>query len=258
MVTKNISCIIPTHNRDKYLSEAVYSAINQTYPPVEIIISDNIPSKNTELLIEGIAKKSTVPIFYLGHYMKGKSSISMNLAVSRSRGEYIAFLNDDDVWEIDYLKKVSYLIAEKKSKIIYTWFIDWHNDTKYEGKQIERNLKINDFLLRNPGCVISNLVVKRKIFIGLGGFDEYIHPSNDKDFIIRALYYGYNYNVLEDNLVLLRRHPYERVTDVNKEFLIGMKKFFKKHEFHASLKIKIKFWYKYFKLYIKSLILGIT
>ena len=45
MVTKNISCIIPTHNRDKYLSEAVYSAINQAYPPLEIIVSDNIPSK---------------------------------------------------------------------------------------------------------------------------------------------------------------------------------------------------------------------
>ena len=238
--------------------EAIYSAINQTYPPVEIIISDNIPSKNTELLIEGIAKKSTVPIFYLGHNMKGKSSISMNLAVSRSRGDYIAFLNDDDVWEIDYLKKVSNLIAEKKSKIIYTWFIDWHNNIKKPGKQIETNLKIKDFLLRNPGCVISNLVVKRKLFIGLGGFDEYIHPSNDKDFIIRALYFGFQYDVLQDNLVLLRRHTHERVTDINKDFLFGMKKFFKKHEFNACIKTKIKFWYKYFKLYIRSMVLANT
>ncbi len=255
MNQKSISCVIPTHNRDKFLKEAIYSVINQTYSPLEIIISDNIPSKNTKSIVESIAEKSPVPISYIGHNMEGRSSISMNLAVSRSKGDYIAFLNDDDAWEVDYLKKISQLITNKKSKIIYTWLIDWHNNIKYQGKQIESELEIKDFLLRNPGCVISNLVLERKLFIGLGGFDEYIHPSNDKDLIIRALYFGYTYDVLRDSLVLLRRHANGREADINKDFLIGMKKFFKKHEFNASLKIKLKFWYKYWKLYIKSTVL---
>lgn len=247
-----ISCVISTHNRDEFLKEAIESVIQQNNLPIEIIVSDNVPSQNTKLLVETIAKKSPIQIIYIGHEMKGRSSISMNLGVSRSKGNYIAFLNDDDTWKKNYLEKIHEMISEKKNKIIYTWLVDWHNNKENQGKQIRKNLKINDFLLRNPGCVISNLVVDKELFIGLGGFDEYIHPTNDKDFIIRALYHGYNYNVLEDNLVLLRRHSYVRVTDVNKEFLLGMKKFFKKHEFHASLKIKIKFWYKYFKLYIKS------
>ena len=77
---------------------------------------------------------------------------------------------------------------------------------------------MKDFLLRNPGCVISNLVTEKKLFIGLGGSDEYIHPSNDKDFIIRALYFGYKYDVLRENLVNLRRHTNVRETDITKEF----------------------------------------
>ena len=247
-----ISVVIATHNRDEYLKEAIYSAINQTYSSIEIIVSDNVPSKNTKLLIEEISQESNVPVQYIGHKMKGRSSISMNLAVSKASGSFIAFLNDDDIWELDYLQKISQFILNNKSKIIYTWFTDWHKDEKKLGKKLKEDLQMKDFLLRNPGCVVSNLVVNKELFIGLGGFDEYIHPSNDKDFIIRALYFGYNYDVVEENLVNLRRHTGIRETDISSEFLIGMKKFFYKHYFIASPFTKIKFWFKYWLLFVKS------
>jgi glycosyltransferase involved in cell wall biosynthesis len=41
----NISCVIATHNRDEYLKEAIYSVINQTFLPLEIIVSNNVPNK---------------------------------------------------------------------------------------------------------------------------------------------------------------------------------------------------------------------
>jgi len=252
MNEKNISCIIATHNRDEYLKEAINSAIKQIYHPLEIIISDNVPSQSTKLLVDEISQKSEVPIKYIGHKMGGKSSISMNLAVHLVKGDYIAFLNDDDTWEPEYLQKMSQIILKNRSKIIYSWFLDWHKDKKIQGKKLKEDLQMKDFLLRNPGCVISNLVTEKKLFIGLGGFDEYIHPSNDKDFIIRALYFGYKYDVLRENLVNLRRHTNVRETDITKEFLLGMKKFFKKHYFLASFTIKIQFWFKYWLLYLKS------
>ena len=112
---------------------------------------------------------------------------------------------------------------------------------------------MKDILLKNPGCGISNLIVHRKLFVGLGGFDDYIHLSNDKDFLIRALYYGYEYHVLKKNLVIQRKHNNQQLTDINKDFLIGMKRFFKKHEWMATSIIKIKFWLKYWKMYLKML-----
>ena len=110
---------------------------------------------------------------------------------------------------------------------------------------------MKDFLLTNPGCGISNLVVDKKLFVSLGGFDDYINPSYDKDFIIRAMYYGYQYNVLKNNLVTQRKDNHEQLSNINKDFLLGMKKFFKKHEWIASPFIRIKFWIKYWKMYIK-------
>ena len=53
---EKISCVITTHNRDEYLKDSVNSAINQTAPPFEIIISNNLPNKKTETLINNISK----------------------------------------------------------------------------------------------------------------------------------------------------------------------------------------------------------
>ena len=114
MKKKNISCIIATHNRDKLLKEAIYSVIKQTYSPLEIIISNNIPNKKTRAIIEKISKKSSVPINYIEHRMKGRGAASVNLAASSAKGDYIAFLDDDDLWEKNYLKKISLLILKKK------------------------------------------------------------------------------------------------------------------------------------------------
>ena len=59
---------------------------------------------------------------------------------------------------------------------------------------------MKDFILSNPGCQVSNLIVDKNLFIGLGGFDDCVIPSNDKDFLMRALYFGYEYHVLKKKL----------------------------------------------------------
>ena len=245
----NISCVITTHNRDEYLKEAIHSVINQTFLPLEIIVSNNVPNKKTQTVVKSMNEKSTVPIHYIEHSMNGKASISANLAVSKSKGDYIAFLMDDDLWEKSYLEKMSILISEKKSKIIYAWLSKLQNNKITPYKQLKENLPMKDLLLTNPGSGVSNLIVDKKIFICLGGLDGCI-LSDDKDFLIRALYYDYTYDVLKENLVIERKHEHQQVTDINKDFLIGMKSFFKKHEWIASPTMKIRFWIKYFKMYL--------
>ena len=253
MSQKKISCVIATHNRDEYLKEAIYSIIKQTNPPLEIIISDNVPSKDTEFVVKEIASKNSISINYIGHKLGGRGCISRNLAVSKAKGEYIAFLDDDDLWNADYLNNISTMIEKKKSKIIYTWLIDWHNNIEKQGKKLQPDIPIETFLYKNPGSVISNLVVDRKLFVSLGGFDEYIHPSYDKDFLIRAIYFGYRYDVLKKNLVFMRRNNQKRESEISKDYLIGMKKFYKKHEFHANFFVKLRFWIKYYWYFINSI-----
>ena len=253
MNKKKISCIITTHNRDKLLKEAIYSAIKQTYSPLEIIISNNIPNKKTRIIVKRIAKVSSVPIKYIEHNMKGRGAASANLAASYAKGDYIAFLDDDDLWHKDYFKKISLLILKKKSKIIYTWKDKIQNGKKIPYKQLTEKLTMKDFILTNPGCGVSNLIVDRNIFVSLGGFDDYINPSYDKDFLMRAIYYGYKYHVLKNKLVIQLKHTHQ-LSDINKDILFGVIKFYKKHEWIASPMIKMQFWVKYFKMYVKMLI----
>lgn len=247
----NISCVITTHNRDEFLKDAISSVIKQTYLPIEIIIVNNFPNEQTQKIVEEIIAKSPVPMSYLEHNMKGRGSISANLGASKSIGEFVAFLNDDDLWEVDYLEKMLILIKEKKSKINYAGTSKIKNGKKSSHKQLEDNIKMEDLILKNPGCQISNLVVNKDLFLSLGGFDDYIIPSNDKDFLIRALYFGHKYSVLKERLVIQNKHDDEQITDINKEFLLGIKKFYKKHELVASPIIKIKFWIKYWRIYYK-------
>ena len=250
----SISCVIATHNRDKLLKEAVHSVINQTFPPIEIIVVNDLPNEHTKKVVEELTKQSPITINYIEHNMKGKGSISYNLGASKVKGEFIAFLNDDDLWEKDYLKKMSILIKEKDSKICYAGTSKIKNGQKSPHKQLEDNLEMKEFLLKNPGCQQSNLVVNKDLYISLGGFDDYIIPSIDKDFLIRALYFGYNYNVLKERLVIQNKHSGDQLTDINIEFLTGIKKFFKKHEWLAGPILRIKFWIKYWRAYIKILI----
>ncbi|WP_440650497.1 glycosyltransferase family 2 protein [Candidatus Pelagibacter sp. HIMB1495] len=252
MRKKNISCVITTHNRDEYLKDAIYSIIKQTYSPLEILISNNIPNKKTQKIIKTISKKTQVPINYLEHNMRGRGAASANLAASKAKGDYIAFLDDDDMWDKNYLKEIAFFISQKKSKIVYSWFYKIQNNKKTSYKKLDEKLKINDFILSNPGSGVSNLVVDKNIFISLGGFDDYINPSYDKDFIIRAIHYGYKYYVLKKKLVIQRKHT-QQLSDINKSSLLGMKKFFNKHKWSLGTVLKIKFWIKYWKKYIRML-----
>ena len=248
-----ISCIIPTHNRDEFLKDAINSVIEQTQPPIEISVLNNLPNKQTREVVEEFKKKSPIPINYIEHNMNGKGSISYNLGAAKSKGDYVAFLDDDDMWEKNYLEKMSIFISSRKSKITYAWFNKLKNNQKTPYKKLKENLKMHDFLLRNPGSTVSNLIVDRDIFIGMGGFDDYT-LSFDKDFLIRAIYFGYNYNVLNEFLVTQRKHAHRQNTDINEDFLLSIKKFFKKHEWIATPSIKMKFWVKYWKMYFKILI----
>lgn len=250
----NFSCVIATHNRDEFLKKAIHSAINQSHSPIEIIIVNNLPNTQTKEIAKTMAEESKIPLYYIEHEMKGRGSFSYNLGASKATGDYLAFLDDDDLWEINYLKEMSFLIKEKNSKITYacTWKIK--NNIKTPHKSLPENLKMKDFLLSNPGCQVSNLIIDKNLFIGIGGFDDYVIPSNDKDLIMRLLYFGYTYNVLKKKLVIQNKHYNQQVTDFNYDFLLGMKFFFKKHEWVSTPIIKIKFWIKYFRIYIKILL----
>ena len=94
-----VSVIIPTYNRAACLREAIESVLSQTYKQFELIVVDDGSTDATgELLLQYGAKLS---VLHTGH---GGPSAARNCGIAAARGDYIAFLDSDDVWLPDKLR----------------------------------------------------------------------------------------------------------------------------------------------------------
>ncbi|MCK4304159.1 MAG: glycosyltransferase family 2 protein [Candidatus Eisenbacteria sp.] len=234
-----VSCIIPTHLRDDLLAEAIESILAQTHAPLEIIVSDNTDSTSTRDLVASYASKTSVAVKYIGHNQGGRGCISRTIGVEAARGDVVAFLDDDDLWEPTYLEEMLRVKRQSGSELVYGWLTYLLEDVRTPGKAVPPGLGPGDFILANPGTVISNLMVDRDVYLRLGGFDEDVHPPYDKDFIARALLAGCRYAVLPKRLVLFRQHAGARESRHGPVFLRGQRALYAKHKHWMPLFMRL-------------------
>ena len=101
---KKISIIMPVYNSEKYVSEAIDSVCNQSYSNWELLIVNDGSTDHTPKIINVYAKKdSRIKVF---HKKNEGASMSRNFALSQIRGEYVTFIDSDDVYHIDRLKRM--------------------------------------------------------------------------------------------------------------------------------------------------------
>ncbi|MGI6684354.1 MAG: glycosyltransferase [Bacillota bacterium] len=97
-----VSVIIPSYNHEKFIGEAIESVLNQTYQDFELIIIDDCSHDNSIKVIEKF--KSEKIRFFINEKNMG-ATYTANKCISEARGEYIALLNSDDIWELNKLEK---------------------------------------------------------------------------------------------------------------------------------------------------------
>ncbi len=89
-----ISVILPTYNRGYIVERAIKSVLNQTYKNLELIIVDDGSTDNTEEIVKSIEDKR---IIFLKHKKNKGASSARNTGIKNSKGEYISFIDSDDV-----------------------------------------------------------------------------------------------------------------------------------------------------------------
>ena len=99
-----VSVIMPAYNSAKYIKESIKSVLNQTYKLIELIIVDDCSADKTVELIEN-ARKTDNRIYLFKQESNFGTGAARNLAVENARGEFIAFLDSDDLWEPEKLEK---------------------------------------------------------------------------------------------------------------------------------------------------------
>ena len=115
-----VSVIIPTHNRADLVPLAIQSVLQQTYTNLECIVVDDASTDNTEETVRTIIDER---IIYLRHENNKHASAARNTGIKYARGEFIAFLDDDDEWLPTKLEKqVPFLLnLHEKVGMIYCW-----------------------------------------------------------------------------------------------------------------------------------------
>ena len=222
------SVVIPSCKINKLLFKTLSSVFKQTTKPYEIIIifSNKISQDQNNLLLK---KNKNLKIFFSNN---GNVSQNRNYGALKAKGNYLAFLDDDDLWSKNYLRYVKKTLNENKSKLIITWLNKIKNQKVSKFKKISQKVKSEDLFNFNPGIIGSNIVVEKKIFKKIGGFDKKLTSSEDKDFLIKFLDKKIKFKILEKRLVYHRQKNQKQLSyDTT-----GKQLFLKKYKYRMSKK----------------------
>lgn len=215
-----VSVIIPTYNRAHLVGRAIQSVLNQTYQDFELIIVDDGSTDNTDDIIKEFQKKDK-RIKYIRHEKNKGGSAARNSGIKVSRGEYIAFLDSDDEWFIEKLKRQMKFFknASPEVSVVYTGFIykdELGGNTCKQYIPKKRCYIYEDILAENCVGTTSTVLIKRKCFEKVEIFDENLPSCQDWEMWIRIAK-EYQFDFIEDPLVTYHIHKSRISTDLEAE-----------------------------------------
>lgn len=195
-----VSIIIPTYKSDRTLKRAIDSCLNQTYKNIEIIVvDDNDPKsnyrKNTENIMKEYEKNKKVK--YIKHEKNKNGAAARNTGFKISKGEYISFLDDDDIFmETKIEKQVNFLENNLNYHAVYCW--------RYQNNRIIKSNRTGDLsrelLTLEFTPYTSSILLRRECYEVLNGFDEHFRRHQDYEFLLR-FFELYKIGVVKEPLV---------------------------------------------------------
>ena len=200
-----ISVIIPAFNAEKFIAEAIKSVLAQKYNQrLEIIVIDDGSTDNTGDVVSEISAEHPQIVLVSNERKKGPSG-SRNTGLLKAKGDYISFLDADDVWLENHLQEgVEFLEKHQWIDIVYFNFEIYEYESKrrigdgFSQKQFTSRLKVSQLgggyfqicddmfaaLVDDSFMHLQALIIRKKT-IGTLLFDENIKRSEDRDFCIR-------------------------------------------------------------------------
>ncbi len=178
--TPLISVIIATHNRATLLPRAVRSIYAQTYQHIEVIVIDDASTDETQAVIASLRTEFPSLVTLKNDTNLGNVG-TKNLGIRTARGEYIAFLDDDDEYEPGKLEKQLALLLETSEKCA-SCAMRWVED----GRTVKTTLARSPGISFENGGAISTWLIHRSVFDEVGLLDPAIYMNDDGDFLVRA------------------------------------------------------------------------
>lgn len=192
-----VSVIIPVHNGASYLRAALESVFAQTYRPFEVLVVDDGSVDDS-----GVIAQSFNEVRYIHQANQGVAA-ARNNGIEVARGEFFAFLDQDDLWTPEKLKlQIDYLLSHPDLGYTLTqqqFFLD-------PGATLPPWFRKELLSTVHTGWVLGTLIVRRTAFEEVGKFATGYSAASDGDWFFRAKAAGISMAVVPELLLLKRIH----------------------------------------------------
>lgn len=238
-----VSICIPTYNGEKFIEQALQSAINQTYKNIEIIISDDNSIDNTLAIVKQTLINSSIPFYIFNHEPKGIGA-NWNNCIKKANGVYIKFLFQDDLLHFDCIERMIELtlldnnvgLIYCKRTILYdrnnadhskwihycgTLHTKWYKIKVQQGVLEGRKYLSDLYLMNGPLNKIGEptaVLIRKDCFDRVGYFDESLKQTLDVEYWYRLMKY-YKIGFIDEELVFFRLHE-NQATFINNTNLV--------------------------------------
>lgn len=220
-----VSIIVPTFGRPQRLLTAVSSILEQTYPNIEVIVvDDNEPGTEwrtaTEKEMSELAGNSVVR--YIKRDQNGGGSLARNTGIENARGDFITFLDDDDVYLPNKIEKQLAHLSETKADVSVCDMFFIENGEYKDVK--ECNAKVDDLatFITEGNSFTPMIMVKKECLNSIHGFHD-TPKFQDHLLMVKMLEAGFKVETLKEKLFIHNNHAEQRIT-LTRRFCEGHKK----------------------------------
>lgn len=232
-----VTVVIPTYNRPDLVLRAVESVLNQSYPNIEIIVVDDASDQNAESLLKKFDK-----VKYFKNRTNKGPCFSRNVGLKEASGEYINFLDDDDlIFETKIEKQIALFRNTSDEKL---GMVTSHAIDKRSGKTYKKLNKVKgdiyQKLLRSYTVSgTETMLFKISYLKEIGGFDEKLLSSQEYDLLIR---FCHRYTVdYVDEILSEENRSYGQISVNFEKKIKGARRLYKKHSWRFKEE-SILFW----------------
>jgi len=197
-----VSVVVPTYNRGHLLPDAIKSIENQTYSKYEIIVVDDGSTDDTEAVCKDLN------VIYIKQENAGASA-ARNTGIRKCNGEFVAFLDSDDVWHPKKLEKqVGFFQQHPECGLVHTDTEVVGVDESYSfspvGYQRFEKIRHIESVVLNPYFGMPTVMIPKHVLDEIGLFDESIATAEDLDLFLRiAMRYPVGY--MNETMLVVRK-----------------------------------------------------
>lgn len=222
----NISVIIPTYNREKLIEKCINSVLEQTYQPTEIIVVDDGSTDGTPDKIYKL--NSPIIRVIIGEKNRGAQA-ARNLGIKEAKGDWIAFLDSDDVWLPDKLAKQKECVERSGRKVCAGGgFILKNGETSVSWLSGQSGMVFEQVILHKMCFLYPTILVKKDCLMQIGMLDEKVPAHQELDISIR-LAYKYEVDYINEPLFIWNRDNEKTISNDRKKQIEGREYLFEKY-----------------------------